>query len=83
MYLLSANVNDSFTVGHFLQALDVLVGWAPLASIDPTRDDSSGMREARWTLHEQPPHAVAGEIWLRFAYSRLKPLTYVTLELSL
>ena len=83
MYLLSANVNGSFALNHFLQALDVLAGWVPFAPIDPTRDDSRGRREASWTLNEQPPHVVAGEGRLRFAYSRLNPLAYITLESSL
>ena len=83
MYLLSANVNGSFARNHFLQALDVLAGWVPFAPVEPTRDDSRGRRKARWTLHEQPPHVVTGEGRLRFVYSRLNPLAYFTLELSL
>ena len=82
-YLLTTNINGSPTAGHFLHVLYIIISWVPFTPVDPSWDDGRGRREAGWTLHEQPPNAVAGESGFSALYSRGNPLAYITLELGL
>ena len=82
-YLLTTNFNGSSTAGHFLHVPDILIGWVPITPENPSWDDGRGRREAGWTLHEQPPNAVAGESGSIASCSRVNPLAYIALELGL